>query len=365
MRHPERRVNVTVLQTKFEEDHVGAVPDPEPWTGSYSPRADAADILGCFRLVLGRLPNREEWRGHAMRVGEPLEGVVASYVNSLEFARRGLLGSAALGEVELARLPGFCIYTQADDAAVGRYVREDDYERDVSAVFRARLRPGDHVLDLGANIGYFSMLSASLVGPSGSVIAVEPNPANARLVEASRRANGYGNVLVVQVAAGLSPGLLVLNRSHSNGTTSAVPDGTAALLDAETVGCVRADTLVPPNRRVALIKADVEGAEYLALGGCTATIRRDRPLIVTEFSPSLMPGISGITGPTYLDWLVGLGYGLHVVEADGSTRPATPDAVMRTHEARGTDHLDLLAEPLPTGGSTPGRLARRLRRRAA
>ena len=367
MRHPERRVNVAVLQSKSEEEQVtgSGSAGPAPWDGPFPERAAAADILACFRLILGRLPNREEWRGHAMRVGEALDGVVSSYLNSLEFARRGLLGGEALGTVELARLPGFAIYTQAEDAAVGRYVRRDDYERDVTALFRSKLRPGDHVLDLGANIGYFTMLSASLVGPSGSVIAVEPNPANARLVEASRRANGYGNVLVVQVAAGLAPGLLVLNRSHSNGTTSAAPDGTAALLDAETVGCVRADTLVPANRRISLIKADVEGAEYLALGGCTATIRRDRPLIVSEFSPSLMPGISGISGPAYLDWLTGLGYRLHVVEADGSTRPATPEAMMREHEARGTDHLDLLAEPLPVAGSGLGLLPRLLRGRAA
>ncbi len=367
MRHPERRVNVAVLQTKTEEvDAMGReAVGPEPWNGPPPDRADAADILGCFRLILGRLPNREEWRGHAMRVGEPLGGVVASYVNSLEFSRRGLLEPSTLGRVELAQLPGFSIYTQADDAAVGRYVRENDYESDVTALFRSRLRPGDHVLDLGANIGYFSMLSASLVGPTGTVIAVEPNPANARLVEASRRANGFNTVTIVQVAAGLSPGLLVLNRSHSNGTTSAVPDALATLLDAETVGCVRADTLVPPNRRIGLIKADVEGAEYLALGGCTATIRRDRPLIVSEFSPSLMPGISGVSGPAYLDWLVGLGYRLNVVEGDGSARPATPEAVMREHEKRGTDHLDLLAEPVQAAGSAAGRLARRLRRQAA
>ena len=417
MRHPERRVNVAVLQTMSEEVHAtgpeatgpdslgsGAPGAPgsdaqgasgsdargvlgsdargasgsgilgrEPWTGPQPDRAEAADILGCFRLILGRLPNREEWPGHAMQVGEPLEGVVASYVKSLEFSRRGLLEPSTLGRVELARLPGFSIYTQGEDMAVGRHVRADDYEPDVSALFRARLRPGDHVLDLGANIGYFSMLSASLVGPGGSVIAVEPNPSNARLLEASRRANGFDNVLVVQVAAGLSPGLLVLNRSHSNGTTSVVPGDVASLLDAETVGCVRADTVVPPNRRISLIKADVEGAEYLALGGCTATIRRDRPLIVTEFSPSLMPGISGISGPAYLDWLVGLGYRLGVVEADGSARPATPDAVMREHAARGTDHLDLLAEPVAGGGAVASRigrglgsrLGRRLLRRAA
>ena len=343
MRHPERRVNVAALQ---DETQARALRDPEPWAVPFSDRADALDIFYCFRLLLGRLPNREEWPGHVLRVGEALDQVVASYAGSLEFSRRGLQDARSLGGAALARLPGFSIYTESDDAAVGRYVRDDDYEADVTAVFRAVLRPGAHVLDLGANIGYFTMLSASLVGPRGSVIAVEPNPSNARLIEASRRANGYGNVTVAQVAAGLGPGLLVLHRSHSNGTTSPAPDEAAALLAAETVGCVRAETLVPAGRRIDLVKVDVEGAEYLALGGCSRLIRRDRPRIVTEFSPSLMPGISGISGPDYLRWLQGLGYRLRLVEPDGSLRDADPEAIMAEHARRGTDHLDLLAEPL-------------------
>ena len=383
MRHPERRVNVTVLQNETRDGETGfpidASPDhaspghaslahaslghaslgDQPWTGPFPDRADVRDILYCFRLLLGRLPNREEWRGHTMRVGEPLEQVVGSYVGSLEFSRRGLAGPRPLGTASLARLPDFSIFTEADDAAVGRYVRDDDYEADVTTVFRAILRPGHHVLDLGANIGYFALLSAALVGPAGSVIAVEPNPSNARLLEASRRANGFNHVTVAQVAAGLGPGLLALHRSHSNGTTSAAPDEAAALLDAETVGCVRAETLVPRGRRIDLIKVDVEGAEYLALGGCSRLIRRDRPRIVTEFSPSLMPGISGISGPDYLRWLQGLGYRLSIVEPDGSLRPAESAAIMAEHERRGTDHLDLLAEP------TRGRMGGRVRAAAS
>lgn len=369
MRHPEQCVNVAVLQN--ETGGTGMMTDgrrpalpAEPWTADFPDIADETDIFGCFRLLLGRLPNREEWPGHSMRVGEPLAQIVASYVNSLEFSRRGLQDPAALGTIALAHLPLFRIYTQNDDAAVGRYVRENNYETDVSAVFRQVLRPGSHVLDLGANIGYFTMLSAALVGPTGSVVAVEPNPANARLIEASRRANGFDTVTVAQVAAGPAPGLLALHRAHSNGTTSAPPDEAAALLDAETVGCVRAETLVPRRRRIDLIKVDVEGAEYLALSGCTALIRRWRPLIVTEFSPSLMPGISGISGPAYLDWLVGLGYRLGIVMPDGSVRPATPDAIMAEHQARGTDHLDLLAEPRRPRGRLHG-WAQRLRRHAA
>ena len=280
------------------------------------------------------------------RVGEDLAGVVASYVNSLEFHRRGLLQQDHMEDLALDELPDFRIYTAGGDAAVGRHVRGDNYERDVTAVFREVLRPGMGVLDIGANIGYFTMLSAALVGPSGWVLALEPNPRNARMLEASRRANGFGHVVVSQTAAGREVGLLVLHRAHSNGTTSALPDELNALLGAETVPCVRADALVPAAQRIDLIKADVEGAEYLALSGCTGLIERWRPVIVSEFSPSLMPGISGVDGVAYLSWIIGLGYRLHVVEPDGSLLAAADaGAVMAEHARRGTDHVDILARP--------------------
>ena len=318
----------------------------EPWEVPHAGPATADDIAACFRLLLGRAPNREEWRGHAARAGEDLPGVVSSYLNSLEFARRGLLRADHLGGIDLAELEGFRIYTARGDAAVGDHVRGGVYEPEVVAVFRRLLRPGMGVIDLGANIGFFTMLSASLVGPSGWVLAMEPNPANAKLLEASRRANGFDQVVVCQLAGGRAPGLLVLNASYSNGTTSALPDDANALLGAEVVPCVRADSLVPDGRRVDLIKVDVEGAEYNALLGCTRVIARDRPGIISEFSPNLMPGISGISGPDYLRWLGGLGYAVQVVQLDGSVGPAASvDQVMAEHEARGTDHLDLLAQP--------------------
>ncbi|WP_428376065.1 FkbM family methyltransferase [Lichenicoccus sp.] len=331
---------------------------PEPWQGTFSNSTTLDDIVACFRLLLGRLPNREEWRGHSARVGEPLDMVVGSYVSSLEFSRRGLGAPGTLGSVGQAQLPSFSIYFEADDAAVGRHVTWEDFDADVIAVFRRFVRPGAHVLDLGANIGYFTMLSASLVGPSGSVMAIEPNPGNARLIEASRRANGFAQVRVVQVAAGREAGLLVLHRSHSNGTTSAAPDDVVSLLAAETVACVRVDGIVPRGRRIGFIKADVEGAEYLALSGCLRIIRRDRPVILTEFSPSLMQGISGISGPGYLAWLTGLGYRLSIVQPDGSLLAAGPAAIMAEHAARGIDHLDLVAEPIPVAMHVQQRLRR-------
>ena len=322
--------------------------DPSIEFPSYDDRATQADILACFRLILGRNPNKEEWPGHSSRAGEALPAVVASYVNSLEFVRRRLQDPAAgVAAPEVAELEGFRILASPDDLAVGRAVLSGRYEPEVVAVFRDVLRPGMNVIDIGANIGFFTMLAATLVGPSGSVLAVEPNPRNARMAEASRRLNGFGNVVVLQAAAGRGAGLLAINTSFSNGTTSAIEDD--FVLGADTVACVAVEQMVPPGRRIDLIKLDVEGAEYNALLGCEALIRRDRPVLAFEFGPGQLPGISGVTGEHLLRWVIGLDYRLEVIQFDGPTRPVGRDwpAVMREFEARGRDHIDIVARPEP------------------
>ena len=236
-----------------------------------------------------------------------------------------------------------------DDLDVGRHVQSNNYEPDVTLVFQRLLRPGMGVLDVGANIGYFSMLSASLVGPSGFVLAVEPNPENARMLEASRRLNGYEHVTIAQVAAGRSTGLLALHVAQSNGTTSNPSSNLEALLAARTVPCIAIDHLIPAGQQINLIKVDVEGAEYNALLGCSDLIARDRPVIISEFSPDMMPGISGVSGEEYLRWILARGYDIGVIRPDGTTLPPTREigAIMAQYQARGRDHIDLLATPTP------------------
>ena len=330
------------------DDATHPMPPPDtPWALPFPAEATPADIYHCFRLLLGRNPNAEEWAGHAAMAGQELPGVVASYLKSLEFSLRGLGQREAPEAITLAELPGFRMYCDTSDPAVGRHIPGGAYEPEVAAIFRRVLRPGMGVIDIGANMGFFSMLSASLVGEAGFVLAVEPNPRNARLLECSRRANGFGQMQVAQVAAGPETGLLALHTSHSTGTASAVADGLAAMLAARTVPSLAIDCLVPAGQRIDFIKIDVDGGEYRALLGCGRIIARDRPLIVSEFAPGLLPGLSGIDGAAYLDWLGGFGYSVSVIEPDGSLRPMGqrwPD-VLAAHRARGTDHIDILAEP--------------------
>lgn len=320
-----------------------------PQTGE-QPSAQMAtreDIAFCFRLLLGRDPNPEEVSGHMEQAGQPLGRVVAGYLNSLEFSRRGLMRSDVTAPA-LVEFAGYKLYASPDDIAVGRHIVQNSYEPEVAAIFRRLLRAGMGVLDLGANVGYFTMLAAHLVGPSGFVLAVEPNPDNTRLLEASRQLNGFQHVTVTQLAAGRQLGLLTLNATHSNGTTSTLQTGLDGVLAARPVACAPMDLLVPAERRVDLLKIDVEGAEYNALLGAKRLLDRDQPAIITEFSPSLLQGISGINGPGYLSWLHELGYGIWVIHGDGELEQAGQDAevVMAAYARRGTDHIDLLAKPV-------------------
>ena len=322
--------------------------DGHPPLAEHTKTASGEDIFYCFRLLLGRNPNPEEWPGHSSRVGEDLENVVSSYVTSQEFAARGLLKKTYQEKVELVHFPGFSVFASIDDLAVGNHVLIGrSYDPGVAAVLNRRVKPGMAVVDIGANIGYLTMLLASLVAPSGLVVAVEPNPENVKLLEASRRVNGFDQVLVIQAAAGRHTTLLALNVSYSNGTTTELPTDLDAIFASRPVPCFALDDILPKDRRIHLVKIDTEGAELNALIGLSATIERDRPVIVSEFSPGILPGISHCSAPEYLRFLAAKGYRIGVIEKDGSENDFEDDVdgVMAAYSRSGVDHIDIIATP--------------------
>jgi FkbM family methyltransferase len=156
---------------------------------------------------------------------------------------------------------------------------------DVKAAVADAVRPGDTVLDVGANIGLFTDRFSRLVGPDGRVIAFEPHPAYAR--DLSRIASTRGNVTLIAAAVSDAPGTAQLsvpgmsagpNRTmgslqprpnSEHGELIEVPTTT---LDAETASATR----------VRLLKLDVEGHEHEALLGARQLLRREHPVILLE-----------------------------------------------------------------------------------
>src|SRR5262249_57638786 len=92
----------------------------------------------------------------------------------------------------------------------------------VTRVIRALLQPGTVMVDIGANIGYYTLLAAARIGSTGKVIAFEPNVDNCTLLHKSLQANDFANVVLYNVAVAEAEGAVSLHISDSNG--SIVPD---------------------------------------------------------------------------------------------------------------------------------------------
>jgi FkbM family methyltransferase len=246
----------------------------------------------------------------------------------------------------LLRLPTFKLYVRLDDWEVGaRIAIKRTYEKHVTTMMQQVLQPGMVVLDIGANVGYYTMLAAAQVGPTGKVLAFEPLRANNAMLQASREANGFAHVQVHPYAVAEQDGSLGFREDDSNGVLALDDPATATY----GVQAVALDTFLADEPRIDVVKMDIEGAEGLALRGMQQLLRHHRPLVFSEFSWNTLRHISGMEPETFLDLLRAPGYEVWVLPRRGSmsTAPQSNEQIMRyCRESGERDHADLLARPM-------------------
>jgi FkbM family methyltransferase len=189
------------------------------------------------------------------------------------------------------------------DDLVGRVLAISGvWEPNVTAAFRRALAPGDVCLDLGAHIGYYTLLAAGLVGPQGHVYAFEPSPASYRGLRANVELNGLENVTALERAVGEQEGRAVLYEGP--GTNSGLATLSAALAAKSgtparevTVEVGPVTSVVPAEElaRVRAIKIDVEWHEVEVLRSLTPVFEIGGPLSVfVEWTPRrLAPDAAG------------------------------------------------------------------------
>lgn len=168
-------------------------------------------------------------------------------------------------------------------------------EPETGKVFEAILAPGDCAMDIGANQGYFSLLASSLVGPKGRVHSFEPNPYVAERLAGNVALNGFENITVHAEAASNACGTAefhIAPPTHT-GLSSLRPMGDGAGATVATVRTVTIDSLLGEIKDVKLVKIDVEGAELLVLQGMTGLMRRDKPAVLLEATPSWLKEMHG------------------------------------------------------------------------
>ena len=212
------------------------------------------------------------------------------------------------------------------------------YEQHLTELFAYLVSPGDRCVDVGANVGVHTVRLARLVGESGEVIAIEPDPDVVRRTSANIALNGAVNVRVVAGAASDRAGQTELFRPSPQDTNRA----RASLLHhpyltgaTTSVPVVTVDEVCDGNP-VSLIKIDVEGHEAAVVRGAADTIRKYAPSVVFESVPELL---EDAVAQTAFGWLADSGYQMFRV------RPARHRITGRVRLA-----LDRLLETPAMGG---------------
>ena len=170
----------------------------------------------------------------------------------------------------------------------GRYIPGFEHgtsEAPVQAVLAQHLREGQVFYDVGANVGFFTLIGASLVGKNGKVYAFEPVPTNAAAIRHNLALNDFGHVEVIEKAVSDHSGFEELQVTHFAGGSTLVSAGKPAdvstTLSVELVAldAMLATGLVQPPH---MVKIDVEGAELEVLTGMQHILHTAKPIVIFE-----------------------------------------------------------------------------------
>lgn len=200
-------------------------------------------------------------------------------------------------------------------------------------VLRRLVRPGMAVADVGANIGLLTLVMAWATGPTGRVLAFEPEAVPRANLEKMKHLNGLSWVEVRDQAVGAAAGRLTFHVSDIIGHSSlyALPESEGArTIEVEVV---RLDA-VAPGGRLDVVKIDVEGAELDVLAGMSGLIARNKDLaVVAEFGPEHLTRV-GQTPAQWFKAFADAGFKAYMIdEATGAVQPTTAKAAAKVVSA--------------------------------
>jgi FkbM family methyltransferase len=208
------------------------------------------------------------------------------YEKLRHFARRKWFWLSHDPSAESVRIRRYGIAFQLPHRFVNHYVFHD-YEPVTRKFLLGAVRPGMTVADVGAHIGFYTVLAAKRAGEGGRVIAVEPSEDNLGCLRENLTLNGLGNVEVHPVAVGARREERAFHLTGSSDSHGFYPHPLTETVKEIRVQCVPIDEIVPG--RVDLLKIDVEGAELEALEGMQRTLASNpRLTLCIEWNPACM-----------------------------------------------------------------------------
>jgi FkbM family methyltransferase len=287
------------------------------------------EVRLAFRFAFGREPRPVDIDWH--RRHPSFDVLRQTFLATPEFrAVNGFdpgLGKRRIA-VELAN--GASIWVLLDDLYVSRGIIDGSWEPEETAFIAANLKPGSVFLDIGSFLGWFTLNAAPLVGPAGAILAFEPQPEAHELLRRSVLHNRFeGWVSTFQLALSDEAGEVALLRdgsaagAHANNQGHTWVGGAEPTPGSMAIGKARSLRLddMALDRRIDLVKLDVEGAEWRVLKGAEQTIRTSRPVIVCEMFPAQLETVSGVGGAELIALLCEWGYAPFRLDPAGRLEP--------------------------------------------
>lgn len=292
---------------------------------------DERTVSLAYQLLLGRMPENAE-AVHAHLALGSLDKVRSVMMESQEFRSKTLQSTFSCSKwVSTEVLGRFVIWIDLHDRYVSHGCLHDNWEPEETSFFASRLRAADVVLDIGANIGWFSLLSAKHIGGNGRIHSFEPRPETARMLKRTISDNRLMDVVKVwEYALSDHPAVLPLTwgrntdnpgssylLKHSQDASRA--EDTSGEWEHATVRAVPLDQLLP-DISPDIVKIDVEGAEVLALRGARDALKRGRPVILSEMYPAQLKAVSGVSPQQFIGEMKDIGYECYLLEKGVPTR---------------------------------------------
>jgi FkbM family methyltransferase len=217
-------------------------------------------------------------------------------------------------------------YQMTGPGVFGTYI-DEPYEPLVVQVLTRLIQPGWTALDVGAHLGYFTLLLAHLVGEAGTVFAFEAHPENTQWLRENVALNELGRQVIVEnlvISDGRQAVVRLNAPRHYTNMWSVIRDSPVGR--SLEVQAMALDQYFAQGPHVDIIKVDIEGAEHMALQGMCQLLRRDRPICLVE--------LHGAEGQMAARFLNERGYTLTDLDGYPISSPVFPSHVLAYPEEK-------------------------------
>lgn len=221
--------------------------------------------------------------------------------------------------------------------------RDTNYEPLATEFFTSFLKPGMVVLDIGANIGYFSLLFSKLIGQSGKLLAFEPDPKNYQLLKKNIEINGYAErVMLYECALYKEKSELCLYLCDTNCGDHRIYDSGKKskhiTVKAETLDGIMSEH----DCRIDCMKMDVQGSEFFVLQGMQKQLQLNPDLIIfTEYWPRGLH-LSGVKCKSFFEFLEEKGFFPFEFSSSGHIEPTGFEQLNKSYTAENNLYTNLV-----------------------